>query len=118
MREWNCTKIFLATEDREIFEPLKNFFGDNLLSIEKKYVDYSEQETVTTAWLHFDRANDFYLRGKEYLTEISLVAKCNSLVAARCNGSTAALMLNLDGFENVHIFNLGRYGVVNLEDFI
>lgn len=64
--------------------------------------------------MSIDRANDSFIQGKDYLTQMMLLTMCNSLVAARCNG-TAGVMMLADKFEHTYFFNLGRYGVISLD---
>ena len=37
LREWNCNKIFLTTEDKNIAENFKRIFGDICVTIEREY---------------------------------------------------------------------------------
>ena len=112
MKEWNCNKIFLATEDRSLVEIFKNVFGDACVTINREYVDYDPQKDVL--WLprlSIEREDDNFLQGKEYLTEVMLFSMCNSLVFSGCNGALGALILASDNVENSYFFNLGRYGI-------
>ncbi|MBR4383882.1 MAG: hypothetical protein IKP64_10035, partial [Selenomonadaceae bacterium] len=40
LREWKCNKIFLATEDKNILQIFKNFFGDLCVTFDREYIDY------------------------------------------------------------------------------
>ena len=112
LKEWNCNKIFLATEDKDIARNFKNIFGDICMTLDKEFVDFSPVKDVGE--FHLDRENDHFLRGKEYLMEMALLSMCNSFVTARCSGSAGVMVLAED-FENVFAFNLVRYGVISLE---
>lgn len=65
---------------------------------------------------HVDRENDFYLHSKEYLFEMAILAKCNAFVTARCGGATGVMMM-AENFEHCYAFNLGRYDMLDMEDF-
>lgn len=112
LREWNCNKMFLATEDKSIVQNFKNIFGGLCVTLERDYVDFVPGKAVGE--FHIDRENDHFMLGKEYLMEMSLLSTCTSFVTARCSGS-AGVMVLAEGFENVFAFNLGRYGIISFD---
>ena len=112
LKEWNCNKIFLSTEDKNIVQFFKDAFGELCVTIDREYVDYNDQKKLITKY-QIDRENDAYLQGKEYLMEILLLTMCTSFVTARSFGSVGVMMLG-KGFENTYVFNLGRYGMRDL----
>lgn len=108
IKKWNCNKIFLATEDKAIVEKFKNHFGEQCIIFDRVYVDYNPQTDKSVAYSRVYRENDYFLQGKDYLTQIVLVSMCNSLVAARC-GATKSVVFLAEDFENTYFFNLGMY---------
>lgn len=112
LQEWHCNKIFLATEDKDIVQTFKNFFGDTCLTYDREYVNYVPGKRL--GCYSIDRPNDHFLQGKDYLTQIVLASMCNCFVAARCQGSVGVMMM-ADKFEHTYFFNLGSYGVVELD---
>ena len=110
--KWRCNKIFLATEDKNIVQLFKQVFRDLCVTLDREYVDYKPEEWISVQ--RIDRPNDYFLRGKEYLTDMILLSMCNSLVAARCGGSYATVMM-AENFEHTYFFNLGRYGLISLD---
>lgn len=113
LRDWQCNKIFLATEDKSIVQAFKQVFRDLCVTYDREYVDYNPRRDISTALSRIDRLNDHYLQGKEYLTQMLLLTTCNSFVAARCGGSTGVMMMT-DKFEHTYFFNLGKYGIIGL----
>ena len=105
-KQWNCNKIFLATEDYRIVIRFKEFFKDACVITNRAYIKYDGQGPI--GFYHLNRANDFFLLGKEYLTQIMILSKCNCLLASICGGSIGAALM-ADGFEKIAIFNLGTY---------
>lgn len=103
----------MATEDKNIVRDFKNIFKDLCVTLDREYVDYKPGEAISL--VRIDRENDYFLQGKDYLTQMVLLSTCNSFIAARCSGSDVALMM-ADHFENMHIFNLGRYNVIVVDD--
>ena len=112
VRAWKCNKIFLATEDKNIIQFFKNTFVDGLgeffVILDREYVDHKPGQQVAT--VRINREDDYFLQGKEYLTEMVLLSLCTSFVTVQCSGSTGVMML-AENFENTFAFNLGTYGV-------
>ena len=109
--KWNCNKIFLATEDYNIVVRMKEMFKDDCLVTKREYVHYDGRYPISI--YHINRANDFFLLGKEYLTQMVILSKCNCLLTGMCSGATGAFMMT-DGFEQAVVFNLGRYPKISL----
>lgn len=103
-------KIYLATEDANIYKEIKNAFGDMLIdNSQYKY------ETVNGKWIagiSVDRKDHFYNLAKEYLLSVYLLSKCRYLIGGRANGALAAYIMT-KGFETydyVYMWDLGAYG--------
>ena len=114
LKEWNCNKLFLATEDKRILASVQKTFGYRCVILDREYVDFSSLKDKTVSTCRIDRENDHYQQGKDYITQIVLLSMCNALVAARCSGATTAMMLN-DKFEQTYFFNVGRYETITLD---
>ena len=107
--EYNCNKIFLATEDKSIEQTCKDTFGESCITFDKEFVNYNVPGKVITSF-RFNREDDNFLQGKEYLIEMLLLTKCNSLVMHRTYGTLGVMILG-EHFENAYFFNLGIYGM-------
>ena len=114
MEAWHCNKIFLATEDKTIVTTFKQILGDLCIVFDREYVNYNPQTDKSVAMSRIDRENDYFLQGKDYLTQMVLLSTCDSFIAARCGGSVGVMMM-ADRFEHTYFFNLGRYGVISLD---
>lgn len=108
LKEWNCNKIFLATEDRAIEQNFKNIFGDICVTFDKEFVNYIPGKCITS--FRINREDAYFLQGKEYLIEMLILSKCNSLIMTRTFG-TVGVMIFGETFEHTYFFDLGRYGV-------
>ncbi|NBJ91320.1 O-fucosyltransferase family protein [Parablautia muri] len=106
MDKYSCTYIFLATEDKAIYDVMKTQFGDKLLTVETTRYITSGKENIND--MHSDRNEDKYLKGKEYLVSVWLLSKCNCLVAGNVGGTHGALLMS-PGYEYSYIFDLGLY---------
>ena len=114
LKEWKCNKFFLATEDRKIIEAFRKTFGDRCVILDRIYVDYNSLRDRFVTICRINRENDYFLQGKDYLTQILLLSMCDSLVGARCSGTTVAMLLK-ENFKHTYFFNLGRYGQLTLD---
>lgn len=75
--------------------------------LDREYVDYKSGKI---SLIRIDRKNDHFIQGKEYLMQMLLLSKCNSLVLTRCGGAIGAILFS-GRIENMYTFELGNYGV-------
>ena len=107
MDEWKCERIFLSTEDAEAADKFKEEFGEILT-----YTDQKRFRNTGNKWLsqiNFDRDNDQYLRGVEYIVTIELLSRCNNLLAGICAGSVCAQIINNGRYEHIKMVDKGEY---------
>lgn len=105
---WEEKYIFLATEDQEIYDALKERFGDILFTYEAPRFPHNTG-TKKLAEMRNERVNDRYLRGEEYLITIYLLAQCDSIITPVVGGGLAAVRINGVKYKHKYIFNLGEY---------
>ena len=104
--------IYLATEERKIRDAFEKAFPDKILENKRVYYDdiYDQDDSISYIKdVHFERKNDNYLSGLEYLSSIILLSRCTALVGGNCGGTLGALFFNDEKYEFVHVFNLGLY---------
>lgn len=106
MEQYQCTYIFLATEDQSIFHTVKEQFGDKLLAMETTRYTTSGSQNIND--MCSGREADRYLKGKEYLLSVWLLSQCNCLVAGNVGGTHGALLMS-PGYEYSYVFDLGLY---------
>ncbi len=106
MELWNCSKIYLSTEDESILRMFQAEFTDCLCFYNKEYAKDSGEGYVTQ--IHYDRIDDARKQGEEYLIQILLLSKCNCLLAGACGGTIGAELFT-KGFEKEFIWDLGVY---------
>lgn len=111
MMELNIQYVFLATEEKRIAAQFQQEFPDQVLVNEQCYYDeIYYKNSLNCSWeVSFERNNDNYLKGIEYLSSIYLLSKCNALIAGNCGGSRAALYMNDMKYEYWKLFDLGVY---------
>lgn len=106
MDKYQCTHLFLATEDQNIYSKMKQHFGEQLLAVET--IRYTTVGNQNINDICNERKNDKFLKGKEYLFAIWLLSKCTCLVAGNVGGTHGALLMS-KGYEYSYVFNLGLY---------
>lgn len=115
INELNCSYIYLATEEEKILKQFMDAFPDKILTNQRYYYDefYSIKEkngdSARISQVHHNRENDNYYKSLEYLSSIYLLSKCDSLIAGNCGGSRAALYLNANKYQYIHLFDYGIY---------
>lgn len=108
-KEWNVDFIFVTTEEEIVIEIFKKEFKEKLIFVEReRYRNYNNEKIIPQTNLS-TRKNDKYLTGLEYLSEMYILSKCNSLIAASNSGVVAAVIMNGNQYENKYIINLGVY---------
>ncbi len=106
-KEKSYEYIYLATEDEYIYNDLKGYFGNILLTTKAKR--YKESESALLCqWKEF-KDEDPYVKGHNYLINILLLTKCKGLVAGITSGTYGALLIKKDDYEDEYVFNLGFY---------
>ena len=107
----NYKKLYVATEEKRLFEKIVAAFGsENVLSNSRTYYDeqYYNAKHDYIGEVHFERENDNYLKGLEYLSSITILSACDGLVSGNCGGSMYALLRSTD-YTDICIFNEGYY---------
>ena len=119
MNSQNCEWVYLASDEKSIVDYMVKAFPGKVLINKRVYYDevenvdyseYNESGTDITGDM-FDRPDNNYLIGIEYISSINLVANCVALVAGACGGTTAALYMNGRRYRERYIFELGKYGI-------
>lgn len=110
IEKWDCDKIFLVTEDADYVDAFKNNFRD--MVIINKQTRFKKENGIDfskTVSSQVNRGKSKYQEGLEYLSAIVILSRCDCLLAGRCTGSLAALMMNGCKYEEQYIFDLGQY---------
>ena len=114
MKELNLEYIYLATEEKHIEEKFKESFPGKIITNKRNYYDdkyYSNNDINLIGQVHFDRENDDYYKGLEYISSLTILSRCNALIGGNCGGTCAAIYMNNMRYEYTHVFDLGLYGI-------
>jgi hypothetical protein len=118
MQKHGYEYIYLASEEKAIVDYMNERFPGKVLINKRVFydeatnVDYSNynNDHIGLSGAVFERENNKYLIGIEYISSMNLAASCDSFVAGACGGTTGVLMMNNLKFREKYIFNLGKYG--------
>ncbi len=53
---------------------------------------------------------DIHQKNMEYLAALAILAKCQVFIGGRTSGTVTSFLF-AEGFEQIHIWNEGRYGL-------
>lgn len=115
MEEFDWEYIYLATDERKMYNQFQERFPGKILINKRNYYDgfYDIKQKVGEAarisQVHFERENDSYYKSLEYFSSVLLLSKCQGLIAGNCGGSRAAMYMNDGKYEFSYLFDLGLY---------
>lgn len=100
--------IYLATEQQEYLERFKDEYRNNLLYFDRKRFVEDENSDKKVIKRRFERDNDRYLTGLDYLTETEGFKKVDFFISSM-NNMTLYLMIKYPYLvKNKFIFDLGK----------
>ena len=104
-------KIYVASEEKKIVESFVKSFGKDVIVVNKRvyYDEFYSNKYFRVGDVAFNRDNDRYLKGLEYISSLHILSKCNALLAGNCGGSSFSLFLNDGAYKMVRIYKLGYY---------
>lgn len=104
--------LFLATEEQSVIDQFRDYFRGGVKIIvdnRMRYDEFRNSGESVLVDMHFDRENDAYLKGREYLISVGLLSKCDSLLGTIIGSTLAAICLNGNQYEHCDIIDLGKY---------
>lgn len=102
--------IYFASDCESYLNAFINEFGkERILSNSRVYYDGLYVPGDQIGNVHFERENDNYKKGLEYLSSMVLLSRCNSLVAGNCGGTKFALLYSKNPYAVCHVFDKGLY---------
>lgn len=106
--EWDMEYVYLVTEEEKVVSAFKNAFAEKLIcSNSMRHETYEGKSKIPN--VRFERENDRYISGLEYLSDIVLLSECDSIVTTITCGAYVALCYNGNKYLHKHIINLGIY---------
>lgn len=102
--------VYVATEEKKLYNLIGNAVGDdNVRENKRQYYDelFYGQNTELIGKVHFDRKDDNYWKGVEYLSSLMILSRCRSIVAGGCGATLFAMLLG--DYLQPTIFDRGVY---------
>ena len=105
----NIKRIYVATEDNNIYQMFKKEFGDMLIeNVQYKYT-YTGLKDDYLSNVKVDRKDHNYNLAKEYLLSVYILSKCRYFIGGRTTGTKWAWIM-ADKWDYCYIWKLGAYG--------
>ena len=113
MSEFNCGYVFVSCDDRYYLERMKAEFGAKCLYVERcltHFFDDNKPISVDDIEQRIQEISGIPLikRNEDYIIEIYLLSKCDSLFASKGGGATMAILFNDKKYEHCVIYENGR----------
>jgi hypothetical protein len=107
MAEWHCDTVYLCTEDAAALEIFKERFPGKVVCSSQTRFQNTGSKWLGELFDDFDAdKRDF---GKDYLTTIEILSRCNSMIASVCTGSVCAHIMHGNQYEHLLMIDKGKY---------
>lgn len=112
MREYKCKYIYVASDSDQAIQKLKREFGTEIIfhTDQKRFDCFGNSGAKVLSDIHFDRENDSFIKGKEYLQSVYLLSKCDVLYGSLIGATLGGICLAGNrGFKHIEIYDEGTY---------
>ncbi|MCM1425523.1 MAG: hypothetical protein NC118_02855 [Eubacterium sp.] len=105
MNEFHCEYIFVSCDDRYYLDKMKQEFGEKCLYVKNRtlahFFDTDGTPLVSMEERRIENSKESESkRTKDYIIEIYLLSKCDSLIKAKGGGAQLACLLNNKEYDN------------------
>lgn len=107
METFDYQYIYLATEDKRIFDLFKKHFGEKLLSNNQKLISNTNNVKYISL-LDYKNGLKSELDVLNYLSSLYILSKCNAIIGGCTAGTIGAYMMS-EKYEYEYFWNLGFY---------
>lgn len=110
MEDWKMDYIFIACELQSVIDEIQREFGEKCLFLPRARYEHTPQRGDVEKGL-----DPLYVPGQKYQTnldyvsEMVLLSRCTSLLAAMSSGVRYAIIVNNNTYENLKIFDNGLW---------
>lgn len=109
LERYGRRKIFLATEDAEIYDYFKAKYGEMIYTSDDNLIrNYSGRDYIANEIM----AENKYKFGLDYLVKMICLSECKYLIASKTAGTEFARLLNSGRYTDEYVFELGEYKYV------
>lgn len=111
MKEYSCEYVFVASDTDKAIQQFREYFGkEHVLTNDcKRYDQCGVNGENVLSEMHFERNEDEYLKGMEYLTTIWLLSKTDVLFGSLIGSTVSAICMNAGKYEHIEIYDKGVY---------
>lgn len=110
MDKWNYEYIFVICDDEECVQKFKSAFGSKCIKYDRpRSVFFKNGKPVLDKTVVHAKYQSFYERNRDYLIEVELLARCDSIWGGLSSGTEAALFRNNGKYRYVEIYDRGKY---------
>lgn len=110
VKKWNIDNIFFTCESKSLVEEMKKAFQEKLIVIPRmRYSKVPGEVYDGKVYNPLYENGNRYQSNLDYLTEMVLLSRCDSLVAGMSSGVRAAIIWNSGKYENIKIFDKGLW---------
>ncbi len=110
LKKYHYKKIWLATEDIDIYNQFKEEFGDLLLENKQYMYKYNSNNDKYLSEIKVKRDNHNYNLAKEYILSMYILSKCKYIIGGRTAGTVAVYLMS-DCFKHQKYFYIWSLGV-------
>lgn len=107
-QEWNINYIYFMNEMQELVDVMREAFGDYLIVL-PRLRDHLTRPADGITQNPMYAPGQRYQTNLDYLTEVALLSKCNSLVGSMSSGMRTAIIWNAECYEHVVVFEKGLW---------
>lgn len=118
-KKWGFERIYFCTEDAKAHKRFLQEFGTDVICSERERIEeyplkeekiFSRSDQSALTNVTFDRDEDAFWKGVEYLRETIMASECDYIISGNTGGYWG-ILLNSDGFKDKYVFELGIYGI-------
>ena len=109
MKEWECQYVFVVTDDQESIEVIRDKMQTKVLFVDRRRQAYFQDGKPKKKIEPFGGSYEIAQKNKfqdglDYMTEIFLLAKCDSILCGRTSGNAAAFVINGNQYKHVKVY--------------
>lgn len=109
-KEWGrFDSIFVATEDKDMFDTLLQHYGSRMVYVETDLIGNIDGKWLNELFRKNELRGHKFNRMADYYISIWLLAHCDSLIAPVVGGTLGAMRMRGGEYRHVYLFHLGAY---------
>ncbi len=106
--EWGMDLVFFVNEMQEMVDEMREEFGDRLIVLPRMRDTFERpMDGITKNPMYYD--GNRYQTNLDYVTEIALLSRCDTLIGSMSSGMRTALIWNAQKYEHTYVFDKGLW---------